>query len=297
MNPDAFRAEIDDKSAALRHRPHHEVEAELAHKRATWARQRLASIEKERGAPLEPTPRAAFELFIRDYLGADLRTVPVVHESDAEIAWHAQNRCDTLEACRELGLDTHVVCRARYDKPVQWLLSALDPQLRFVRNYDRIRPTAEACEERILRVDFDEWMNLALEEAQRSWGEISGRYGAVVARGREVIACANDTASESGDPSAHAEHNAIRQAVERLGDPNLCGCVLVSTCEPCPMCASLAVWANVTTLVYGASIDETAPLGHSRILVRAQEIVDRSPASVEVIGGWSRERCLDLYRL
>ena len=90
--------------------------------------------------------------------------------------------------------------------------------------------------------------------------------------------------------------NALRQAVRRLGDPNLSGCVLLSTCEPCPMCASLAVWCNVTTLVFGASIADTAALGKARIQVGAREIVDRSPATVEVLGGWRQPDCLELYR-
>ena len=61
------------------------------------------------------------------------------------------------------------------------------------------------------------------------------------------------------------------------------------------MCASLAVWANLTTIVYGASISETAALGKARILVGAEEIVDRSPAFVEIIGGVRREECVSLY--
>ena len=61
------------------------------------------------------------------------------------------------------------------------------------------------------------------------------------------------------------------------------------------MCASLAVWANLTTIVYGASIEETARLGKSRILVGCQEVVDRSPALVEVVGGVLNEECRTLY--
>ncbi|MBW2526946.1 MAG: nucleoside deaminase [Deltaproteobacteria bacterium] len=296
MGAESFRELVKGKVAAIVDRSHREVEAELARKRSSWARERLAAIEAARGEPLEATPRAAFELFIRDYLGADLETVPVVHETDREIAWHAQNRCDTLEACGELGLDTRVVCRARYDKPVQHLLSALDPELRFVRNYERVRPMADVCEERIVRVSFDAWMDRAIEQAREARPDGRGGYGAVVARGSEVVAATHDTASSSGDPSDHAATRALRQAAKQLGDANLCGCVLVSTCEPCPMCAALAVWANVTTIVYGAAIDETAALGRSRIRISAAELVDRSPATVEVLGGCRRERCLDLYR-
>lgn len=296
MRSETFAAEVKAKVAALRDGPHRQFEAELAAKRARWATARRAELEQQRGTLPRVTPREAFEIFIRDYLGADLTTVPVRHEDDREIRWHAANPCDTLEACRELDLPTTVVCRARYDKPVQFLLSAFDPQLRFVRNYAHLRPDQDACEEKIVRVDFDEWMSMALAEARQSFAEGNKGYGAVVTRGTEVLARAHDTASTSGDPSCHAETTAIRQAAKRTGDPNLCGCVLVSTCEPCPMCASLAVWANVTTIVYGASIEQTAAWGRSRIRIPAQEIVDRGPATVEVIGGWQRQACLELYQ-
>jgi tRNA(Arg) A34 adenosine deaminase TadA len=187
------------------------------------------------------------------------------------------------------------VCRALYEKPVQWLVSQLDPELRFQRSYDRIRPHAGDCEERILRVSFDRWMGLALEEAHQSLAEGNKGYGAVVACGAEVVATAHDTAATTGDPTRHAETNALRAAAARLGDANLSGCVLVSTCEPCPMCAGAAVWSNVTTVVYGASIADTVALGKSRIRVELQQIVQASPATIEVLGGCRREDCLALY--
>ena len=89
--------------------------------------------------------------------------------------------------------------------------------------------------------------------------------------------------------------NAIREATQVLGEANLSGAILFSTCEPCPMCSALAVWANVTSIVYGASIQDTARLDKSRILVGAREIVEKSPAMIEVIGGILERECLALY--
>ena len=62
------------------------------------------------------------------------------------------------------------------------------------------------------------------------------------------------------------------------------------------MCSSLAVWANLTTIVYGISIQETAKLGKSRILVSAEEIVERAPVMLEVISGILSDECRLLYR-
>ena len=82
----------------------------------------------------------------------------------------------------------------------------------------------------------------------------------------------------------------------RWGSPDLTGALLISTCEPCPMCTGLAVWAGVTTIMYGSSIADTAAMGRSRILVGAAEIAERSPRVMEVIGGVLREECDELYR-
>ena len=178
------------------------------------------------------------------------------------------------------------------------MISRLDPQLRFLRSYETIRPHAAYCEERIVRLDFEALMALAVEEALRSRSEGNKRegYGAVVVLGNEIIGRGRDTVNVGPDPSLHAEVNAIRQAVQTVGDLNLSGAVLVSTCEPCPMCASLAVWANLSTIVYGASIEKTAPLGLSRILISAREVVERSPVMVEVIGGVLEEECMTVYQ-
>ncbi len=61
------------------------------------------------------------------------------------------------------------------------------------------------------------------------------------------------------------------------------------------MCSSLAIWANLTTIVYGASIEETARPGKARIGVSAADISAKSPVMIEVIGGVLCEECLALY--
>src|SRR4030095_12187897 len=110
------------------------------------------------------------------------------------------------------------------------------------RSYVDIRPHAAACREKIVRTDFEAWMRIAIEEARRSRAEGNKGYGAVVVFDNQNVGQAHDTAVTECDPSMHAEMNAIRQAVRSRADTDLCGAILVSTCEPCPMCASLAVW-------------------------------------------------------
>ena len=268
-----------------------ELEREVAQKRTAWYAHRRAQSD----FPQPPTPRQAFECLFLDYMGLSEADLPIVSETSTEIVWHSLNPCATLEAAARLGLDTRQICRDVYEKSTQALVSQLDPQLRFLRNYAKIRPHANYCEEKIVLVNFEEMINLALEEARLSKQDGNRGYGAVVVLGGRVIGKAHDTARTERDPSLHAEVNAIRQAVQALDDTNLSGAILFSTCEPCAMCSSLAVWANLTTLVYGISIEETAQMGKARIRIAAQEVVDRSPGMFEVIGGVLREECRLLY--
>jgi tRNA(Arg) A34 adenosine deaminase TadA len=230
-----------------------------------------------------------------EYMGLAERDLRILRDTPTEIAWSSENPCPTLKACGRLGLDTRVVCRRVYEKSTQAFLSTLDPELRFVRDYTAIRPQAPGCRERIVRVDFPALMRLAIAEARQSRREGNKGYGAVVAVGDRILAHAHDTAVTEHDPSLHAEVNAIRAAVRATGDADLCGAVLFSTSEPCPMCAGLAVWANLTTVAYGASIEETAARGTVRIHIPARDIIARGPAMIEVLPGVLAAECLALY--
>ncbi len=290
MNP-KFQSKVDQQIQQLKQQSFRSIESGIAHKRLDWLRQSYP-------APVSPdlcTPRKAFELLFFEYMGLSPDELPVVSEMDTEIVWQSRNPCPTLEATRTLGLDTRKICRAINEKSTQAFLSHLDPELRFLRSYQEIRPHSDYCLERIFRADFEGTMRIALDEARQSLAEGNKGYGAVVTLGDLVVGRAHDTAVTEQDPSLHAEVNAIRQAVRVLGESNLSGAILYSTCEPCPMCSALAVWANLTTIVYGVSIEETARLGRSRILVGAKEMIARSPVTIEVIGGVLKGECRSLY--
>jgi guanine deaminase len=286
-----FASRVQRQIDRLQHCTYHDIEAEIAQKRRAWFRANPIAIQFD-----HPTPRQAFDLLFFDYMGLSPADLPIVSETETEIVWQSANPCPTLEAVKALGLDTRIVCRATTEKSTQAFLSQIDPQLRFLRSYEEIRPYASHCREMIVRVDFEAVMRIALEEATTSRQEGNKGYGAVVVLGQRILSRTHDTATTQHDPSLHAEVNAIRTAVQVLADTNLSGAILFSTCEPCPMCSSLAVWANLTTIVYGASIEETAALGKARIHVSAADIVAQSPATIEVIGGVLREECLVLYR-
>ena len=94
-----------------------------------------------------------------------------------------------------------------------------------------------------------------------------GPFGAVVIRDNEVIAEGWNQVTASNDPTAHAEIVAIRHAAAALGSFRLTGCVLYSSCEPCPMCLAAAWWARVDRVVYAAGRDDAAEAGFDDTLL------------------------------
>ena len=91
------------------------------------------------------------------------------------------------------------------------------------------------------------------EQAQRGGDQA---YGAVVLRGDAIVGEAPSRVVVNGDPTAHAEMEAIRDAARRLGTRDLSGCVLVSTSRPCRMCEAAAGWARIGRMVHGDALTD-----------------------------------------
>ena len=135
-------------------------------------------------------------------------------------------------------------------------------------------------------------MELALLEAERagSWGDVP--IGAVVTRGEDVIGRAGNQRERLGDPTAHAEILAIREASEAVGSWRLEGCTLTVTLEPCAMCAGASVLARLDRLVYGAADPKAGFAGSLGDLTRDPRLNHR----LEVTAGVLEERCSELLR-
>ena len=111
--------------------------------------------------------------------------------------------------------------------------------------------------------------------------------------GETLVRALNAVAREF-DPSAHAEVRTIRLATKRLKTISLAGYTLYTTCEPCPMCMSTALWAGLDRVVYGATIEDASH--HCRqIHISATEVADRSDMRCKVTGPIVRDRCYALF--
>ena len=162
--PENFQSKVEQQVDQLKRSAYREIEREVAQKRIAWVTQNHGASGKQE----RTSPRQAFETLFFDYMGIPADELPVQSETDTEIVWRSLNPCPTLEACQQLGYDTRQVCRGAYEKSTQAFLSQFDPQLRFLRSYEEIRPYANYCKESIIRVDFDSIMRQAIEEARAS---------------------------------------------------------------------------------------------------------------------------------
>lgn len=86
-------------------------------------------------------------------------------------------------------------------------------------------------------------------------------FGAVVWCNGRIVGEAPSRVVTAGDPTAHAEIEAIRAAARRLGRRDLSRCVLVSTSRPCRMCEAAAGWARISRMVHGDALTDAGAPG------------------------------------
>lgn len=101
----------------------------------------------------------------------------------------------------------------------------------------------------------------AIQLAVESVDAGGGPFGAVVVRNGDVVASGQNRVTLDEDPTAHAEIVAIRAACTQLGTFSLQGCVLYTSCEPCPMCLAASMWSRLETVVYAANRHDAARSG------------------------------------
>lgn len=111
-------------------------------------------------------------------------------------------------------------------------------------------------------------------------------FGAVVARGDDVLAIGVNTALRDHDPAGHAEVSAVRAACQTVGALSLAGSALYSSCEPCPICHTVAIAAEIERIVYAAPKEWVPDLGtpFPEVLVSIQAAArERDPGRIELL--------------
>ena len=109
---------------------------------------------------------------------------------------------------------------------------------------------------------MNEYMKIAKDLSEESIRtHEGGPFGACIVKDGIVIGKGRNMVLKQNDPTAHAEVTAIRDACSNIGTYDLSGCVLYTTCYPCPMCLSATIWANIKEVYYGNSKEDAAAIG------------------------------------
>lgn len=105
-------------------------------------------------------------------------------------------------------------------------------------------------------------MRMAIRLSEKNVDEAKGGpFGAVIVKDGKMIAKSANKVTLSNDPTAHAEVSAIRAACKKLKNFDLSGCVIYTSCEPCPMCLGAIYWARLDKIYYANTKKDAAAIG------------------------------------
>ncbi len=139
-------------------------------------------------------------------------------------------------------------------------------------------------------------MSIALVEARAALEHDDVPVGAIVVRDGEIIAARHNERELTGDPTAHAEILALRDAAAKIGHWRLDDCTLVVTLEPCAMCAGAMVNGRLGRLVFGASDPKAGAAGSRFDLIDGEVLNHRVPRTIGVLADECGRLLVDFFR-
>lgn len=168
------------------------------------------------------------------------------------------------------------------------LLFALTAQTSFCRADSAETDTAITAE--------NPYMTEAIREALDGISQgHGGPFGCVIVKDDKIIGTGHNMVLEEKDSTAHGEITAIRNAEDALDSYDLSGCVLYTTGEPCPMCLYAILWANISKVYYGCTIEDNADIGFR------DEALDELSGGRESLSDFlvciDRDACLKLFKV
>lgn len=138
-------------------------------------------------------------------------------------------------------------------------------------------------------------MNEAIKSANKGIEEKKGGpFGAVIVdKNNKIISIGSNEVLKSKDPTAHAEIVAIRKACKELNTYDLSEYDLYTTCEPCPMCLSAIIWANIKKVYYGCTKEDADKIGfRDNMIYEYLSGENKKLINLEQI---DREQCIKIF--
>lgn len=146
-------------------------------------------------------------------------------------------------------------------------------------------------------MDHSYFMQHAIKQAYRGIAQGQDPFGACLVHNAHVLASAHNQVLASQDVTAHAELCALRAACQQLHTSDLSGCVLYTTCEPCPMCFSACHFAKVATIVFACRIDDALQAGLPQLVISSQTLQHLGHSTVQLVGEVLRTEAIALFQV
>lgn len=141
------------------------------------------------------------------------------------------------------------------------------------------------------------FMRMAISLSEQNVAKsLGGPFGAVVVKDGKIVAKSANKVTTSNDPTAHAEVSAIRLACKKLKTFDLSGCVIYTSCEPCPMCLGAIYWARIDVIYYANTKKDAAGINFDDQFIYDEIALPMNERKLPVIQ-LMRDEALNAFKL
>lgn len=138
------------------------------------------------------------------------------------------------------------------------------------------------------------YMKLAIEQAREGiYNGHGGPFGSIIVKNGKIIGRGHNMVLKCNDSTAHGEVVAIRNAEQELESYDLAGAEIYTTGEPCPMCLAACMWANISKIYYGCTIDDNEAIGFRD--AKFDGLLGGRAKIGEYLQQVGRKECLELF--
>lgn len=132
--------------------------------------------------------------------------------------------------------------------------------------------------------EHNRFMRIAIRLSKKNVEKcLGGPFGAVIVKDNTIIARSTNIVTTTYDPTAHAEIAAIRLACKKLKNYDLTGCVIYTSCEPCPMCLGAIYWAGIDIIYYANTKNDAADIGFNDQFIYDEIALDKPERKLPAI--------------
>lgn len=139
-------------------------------------------------------------------------------------------------------------------------------------------------------MEKEKYMEQAVELAVESvLSKNGGPFGCVIVKDDKIVGVGKNSVTTKNDPTAHAEVMAIRDACKNLDTYQLDGCIVYTSCEPCPMCLGAIYWARPEKVFYAATKEEAAKINFDDKFIYKEIELEKSERTIPFINLKTKE--------